>query len=381
MAAHPTNRLAVPAPTPPKAVLNRFRDGLVIPAHPLALTKDGKLDETSQRALTRYYLAAGAGGLAVGVHTTQFEIRDDEYGLLKPVLELAAETARQADSANARTDDTVLIAGVCGDTKQAVAEAALARDLGYHAGLLSLAALNDATEDALIEHAKRIAEELPVVGFYLQPAVGGRRLGYSFWRRFADIDGVIGIKVAPFNRYQTQDVLRAVVDSGRQAPGRGSDHADDEITLYTGNDDHIIFDLAGTWSFETDDDTRQSESVHFSGGLLGHWACWTRPAVSHLARCRAARFSGVIDAGLQVLAGQVTECNAALFDVANNFAGCIAGIHHVLASQGIMQNVRCLDPDECVSPGQIDLIEGIRTHYPHLTDDAWVAEHVDDWRR
>lgn len=365
-------------PLPPDDILKRFRGGLVIPAHPLALDEDGRFDESSQRALTRYYLATGAGGIAVGVHTTQFEIRDPKHGLLKPVLELAAETARNHAATSADHDETdrprsdpVLIAGVCGKTEQAGAEATIARETGYHAGLLSLAALTDSTEDDLIAHADRVAQEIPIVGFYLQSAVGGRRLGYSFWRRFLEIPNVIGIKVAPFNRYATQDVLRAVAHSGRAG----------EVALYTGNDDHIILDLASTWEFPADDGSADHTPVHFCGGLLGHWACWTRPAIRHLELCKSAQARGQIDAPLQVLAAQVTEANAALFDVANNFAGCIAGIHYVLKSQGLMRSMRCLNPSEQLSRGQAGLIDAVRVNYPHLVDDGFVAEHLEAWLR
>ncbi len=353
-------------PLPDPVKLAHFASGLVIPAHPLALTASGQLDERSQRALTKYYLAAGAGGIAVGVHTTQFEIRDPGVNLLAPVLELAAETVRSTPDHGT----TFLIAGVCGDTDQAAGEAQIARDLGYDAGLLSLAALGDAGEARLLEHSRTVASILPIVGFYLQPAVGGRVLSYSFWRQFAEIPNVIGIKVAPFNRYMTQDALRAVSHSERAS----------EIALYTGNDDHIVLDLASSWQFPADGHTSPPRSVHFSGGLLGHWACWTRPAVTHLERCKEARSSGMIDAQLQTLSGEVTESNAALFDVANNFAGCIAGIHYVLHSQGLMQHPRCLNPNEIMSPGQQELIQSIRAEYPHLTDDEWVAEHLDAWR-
>jgi dihydrodipicolinate synthase/N-acetylneuraminate lyase len=361
-------------PLPPDRVLKQFRGGLVIPAHPLALDDDGRFDESSQRALTRYYLAAGAGGIAVGVHTTQFEIREPKHGLLQSVLELAVETVRSTETRIGNGDGlgrTVLIAGVCGKTAQAVGEATLARETGYHAGLLSLAALGGATEDQLIAHADRVAQELPIVGFYLQAAVGGRRLDYNFWRRFADIPNVIGIKVAPFNRYATQDVLRAVAHSGRAQ----------EIALYTGNDDHIILDLASTWEFPADDGSADHTSVHFCGGLLGHWACWTRPAIRHLELCRSAQMRGEIDSPLQVLAVQVTEANAALFDVANNFAGCIAGIHYVLRSQGLMRSLRCLNPREQLSLGQAELIDAVRVNYPHLVDDGFVTEHLETWLR
>ncbi|MBM3784822.1 MAG: dihydrodipicolinate synthase family protein [Acidobacteria bacterium] len=322
--------------------LDRFRAGTVIPAHPLALTGAGKLDERRQRALTRYYVGAGAGGVAVGVHTTQFAIR--EAGLLRPVLELArAETPA----------DAVAIAGACGPTRQAVAEAALARDLGYDAVLLSMAAV---TENE-IDHVRAVAGVMPVVGFYLQPAVGGRALPYSFWRQFAEIENVIGIKMAPFNRYQTIDVVRAVAESGR-----------DGIALYTGNDDNIVLDLLTPHRFG-------GKTLRVSGGLLGHWAVWTLRAVEMQVMLRTAAPSE----DLLRLAIEVTDSNAAFFDAANGFQGCIAGLHEVLRRQGLLVNTRCLDPREALSPGQIEEIDRVYAAYPHLNDDAFVRENLDRW--
>ena len=356
----------VPAddPAPPAPVLDALRDGLVIPAHPLALTHTGGLDERHQRALTRYYHAAGAGGLAVGVHTTQFAIRD--IGLLEPVLALAADALRACDAATAR--QTVLIAGVCGDTRQAVAEAALATGLGYHAGLLSLAALPDAPLDRLLDHCRAVARVLPLVGFYLQPAVGGRALPVAFWREFVQIPNVVAVKVAPFDRYRTLDVVRAVAESGRAG----------EVALYTGNDDHLLLDLLATHEVATEGGP---VAVRFAGGLLGHWACWTRRAAEHLALAKAHRAADAVPAALLTLAAQITEANAALFDPSHAFAGCIAGIHEVLHRQGLLSSPRCLDPDECLSPGQRDEIDRVYRLYPHLTDDAFVAEHLDEWLR
>ncbi len=349
---------------PPPWVSDALRDGLAIPAHPLALTADGALDERHQRALTRYYHAAGAGGLAVGVHTTQFEIRD--VGLLESVLTLAADAVAACDQATGRR--TVQIAGVCGGTAQAVAEARLATDLGYHAGLLSLAALPDADLDALLAHCVEVARVIPLVGFYLQPAVGGRALPVEFWRRFAQIPNVVAIKVAPFDRYRTLDVIRAVAESGRA----------DEVALYTGNDDHILLDLLTRYEIGLEGGT---QALRFAGGLLGHWACWTQRAVEHLEVAKAHRRSGEISSSTLTLAAQITESNAALFDPTHDFAGCIAGIHHVLHRQGLMASPRTLDPNETLSPGQGDAIERITRDAPHLTDDAFVAEHLDDWLR
>jgi dihydrodipicolinate synthase/N-acetylneuraminate lyase len=351
------------SPLPPDWVLNRLRHGLVIPAHPLALTRRRKLDERRQRALTRYYLAAGAGGLAVGVHTTQFAIREPQHGLLRPVLELVARTARETPS---KTGQPVLIAGICGQTAQAMREAELACELGYHAGLLSLGALRDATENERIAHCRQLASAIPLVGFYLQPAAGGCLLPYRFWRRFVEIPNVIAIKMAPFNRYQTLDVVRAVAESGRAG----------EITLYTGNDDHILLDLLTEFVIPT---RNGPQHIRMAGGLLGHWACWTRRAVELLERCHQLRRSKSIPAEQLTLAEQITDANAAIFDTAHGFAGCIAGIHEVLRRQGLLETTLCLDPHERLSRGQANEITRVTTAYPHLTDDAFVRENLEDW--
>ena len=351
-------------PFPPDWVCVALRAGQVIPAHPLALDAVGALDERRQRALTRYYHAAGAGGVAVGVHTTQFEIR--ARGLYEPVLALAAETIATCDAAAGR--QTVRVAGVVGPTAQAVVEARVAREAGYHAGLLSLAALPEAGVEALIAHCEAVAREIPLFGFYLQPAVGGRVLPASFWRRFVEIPNVVAIKIAPFNRYQTLDVVRVVAEAGRAA----------EVALYTGNDDHILLDLLTEYAVETADGTVRLGMV---GGLLGHWACWTRRAVEHLDACRRARASGVVSAELLTLAEQITDANAAIFDTAHQFAGCIPGIHEVLRRQGLLASTRCLNPHETLSPGQSAAIDRIAHAYPHLKDDDFVAEHLDEWLR
>ena len=356
------NMAAGPQLTP--EVRRRLHEGLVIPAHPLALTTDGKFDERHQRALTRYYHAAGAGGIAIGVHTTQFAIRDPRNALLKPVLELAAETADACDRTTGRR--TVKIAGVVGETSQASAEARLARELGYDIGLLSLAALPNATDEQLIEHARQVATEIPVFGFYLQPAAGGRLLSSNFWRRFAEMPNVAGIKIAPFNRYQTLDVVRAVAESGRAG----------DIALYTGNDDNIVLDLLTEFEFTT---TGGLVKLHFAGGLLGHWACWTKQAVELLEECQRARTSGNIPASLLLKAAQITEANAALFDAANGFAGCIPGIHHVLHGQGLLPSLRCLDPREALSSGQAEAIERVRREHPWMIDDDFVVHHRNNW--
>ncbi len=342
----------------------KLHEGVVIPAHPLALTRERRLDERRQRALTRYYHAAGAGGIAVGVHTTQFAIRELQHGLFDPVLRITAETVRKRDQRCER--QTVLIAGLCGQTAQAVAEAQCARELGYHAGLLSLAALPDADEDELIGHCHAVARELPLFGFYLQPAAGGRKLTHRFWRRFVEIPNVIAIKIAPFNRYQTFDVLRAVAESGR--------HSD--IALYTGNDDNILVDLLTEYVVATEGgDVR----LRIAGGLLGHWACWTRKAVELLADCKRCRHGDTLPANRLTLAAQVTDCNAAFFDADHGFAGCIPGIHEVLCRQGLLEGTWCLDPDETLSPGQSEEIDRVYRAYPHLNDDAFVASHSKEW--
>jgi hypothetical protein len=329
--------------------------GLVIPAHPLALNCERKLDERRQRALTRYYLAAGAGGIAVGVHTTQFAIRDPKFGLLEPVLRLAAEESRGSE--------LVKIAGVCGKRGQAMAEARLAVDLGYDAVLLSLADLKDATIPELLEHARSIASVIPIMGFYLQPAVGGRVLPYEFWRQFLEIENVVAIKIAPFNRYQTIDVVRAVAQSGRAQ----------DVALYTGNDDNIVNDLLTQFDFGN------NQRIRIVGGLLGQWAAWTKTAVSHLALVK--RHSDVVPGELLTLAQQVTDANAAIFDPAHQFRGCIPGIHEILRRQGLLEGRWCLDPREDLSPGQIEGIDRVCRSYPHLPDDTFVQEHLDDWLR
>ncbi len=328
-----------------------LRYGLAIPAHPLALTAERHLDERRQRALTRYYLAAGVGGLAVGVHTTQFAIRDPKIGLFEPVLALAAEEMNRA------ARPLVRIGGVCGATKQAVSEAQTLRELGYHAGLLSLGALRDATEAELLAHCREVAAVIPVVGFYLQPAVGGRALPYSFWRQFAEIENVVAIKIAPFNRYQTFDVVRAVADAGR-----------DDLALYTGNDDNIVADLLTPFRVG-------KKTLRIVGGLLGHWSVWAKCAVELLAECRSATASPAwLERGVEV-----TDSNAAFFDAANGFRGCIAGLHEVLRRQGLLEGTWCLDPHETLSAGQTDEIDRVYRAYPHLNDDQFVAAHRDEW--
>jgi dihydrodipicolinate synthase/N-acetylneuraminate lyase len=340
-------------------VLATLRKGAVIPAHPLALDAERKLDVRRQRALARYYLDAGAGGLAVGVHTTQFAIR--EVGLYRPVLELAMRSAM--DWSRQRP---IMIAGLSGRTAQAVAEAQMARDLGYHAGLLSLAALKGASEDELIEHAQTVAREIPLVGFYLQPAVGGLVLPVSFWRRFATIENVAAIKIAPFNRYRTLDVVRGVIEAG----------ATERITLYTGNDDHIVLDLLTPFTVVANGGPT---TVRIKGGLLGHWSVWVKKAVELLERIHAADAANNVPADLLALDSQVTDCNGAIFDVANNFHGVIAGCHEILRRQGLLAGIWCLDPNETLGLGQKEEIDRVCAAYPHLNDDAFVRANLERW--
>lgn len=336
--------------------------GQVIPAHPLALTAERTLDERYQRALTRYYVDAGAGGLAVGVHTTQFAIRSPRHGLYRPVLELAAETARAMHPGNALP--FALVAGVLGETKQAVAEAEMAVALGYDIALLGLGALGNASETVLIEHCRTVAEVIPLFGFYLQPAVGGRVLSYRFWRRFAEIERAWAIKIAPFNRYQTLDVIRAVSDAGRN-----------DLALYTGNDDSIVTDLLTPFPVP---DGGQMHSRRLVGGLLGQWAVWTRSAVELLRRIHAAA-DDVLPREWLYQAAAWTGANGAIFDAANAFSGCIPGIHEVLRRQGLLRGTWCLDPAERLSAGQSDEIDRIARVFPYLSDDSYVAEHLDSW--
>lgn len=343
-------------------IRGRLHEGVVIPAHPLALKEDRSLDVQRQAALTRYYLAAGAGGIAVGVHTTQFAIR--EAGLYEQVLRIAAEAVDATPTAK----PVIKIAGVVGPTAQALNEAEIAAALGYDVALLGLGGLNDWSEDELIAHVVEITKILPVFGFYLQPSVGGRHLSYAFWRRFADLEGVVAIKIAPFNRYWTLDVVRAVAESSRR----------DEIALYTGNDDNILTDLLTAYRFVVDDVPVEKRIV---GGLLGHWAVWTERAVAQLDACHRAMESG---SGMEIrellrTGVSVTDSNAAFFDTANSFLGCIAGLHEVLRRQGLFEGRWCLDPVEDLSASQMEEIDRVYAAYPELNDDAFVSAHRDEW--
>ncbi len=348
-------------------VRQHLRLGQVIPAHPLALTPARRLDERRQRALTKYYVAAGAGGVAVGVHTTQFAIRAPEVGLYRPVLELAAEVARAAIAANPRP--FILVAGAVGTTANAVAEAETAAALGYDAILLSLGAWRDTDDAAILDHCRAVAGVLPLFGFYLQPTVGGRALSYGFWREFAEIENVWAIKIAPFDRYKTLDVVRAVAAAGR-----------DDVALYTGNDDNIILDLLTPFPAES---SSRETTRQIVGGLLGQWAVWTRGAVRLLERARAARTASTLDREWLALASALTDANGAIFDAANSFAGCIPGIHEVLRRQGLLCGTWCLEPHEALSPGQADEIDRVMRRYPFFgaEDDAFIRENLDNWLR
>jgi hypothetical protein len=343
----------------PPAVLAALRQGVVIPAHLLALDVGRRLDLRRQRALTRYYLDAGAGGLAVGVHATQFAIR--QAGLYEPVLRLAMDTVVEW------TDrPVVMIAGIAGRTAEARREAELAREIGYHAGLLSLGAMKGAAEDELVAHCLAVSRVMPLVGFYLQPAVGGIPLSARFWERFAAIDNVVAIKIAPFNRYRTLDVVRGVVAA----------RAEDRVTLYTGNDDHIVLDLVTPYSIRRG---TEDVAVRIRGGLLGHWSVWTKAAVECLRIAHLVVDRGAIPLEVLELDSRVTDANAAFFDVAHDFAGCIAGCHEVLRRQGLFAGRWCLDRDEDLSPGQADEITRVIGAYPEFDDTPFVRANLERW--
>ncbi|MBI5716542.1 MAG: dihydrodipicolinate synthase family protein [Burkholderiales bacterium] len=362
----------------PADILAMLKGGVVIPAHPLALDAARRFDARRQRALTRYYLDAGVGGLAVGVHSTQFAIR--EKGLYAPVLRAAAETVRDGTGATGATGapaprrPVLMIAGLAGRTAQAVGEAWIARGEGYHAGMLSLAAMKGASIDELLEHCRAVAGVMPLVGFYLQPAVGGIALPAAFWQRFAEIENVVAIKIAPFDRYRTLDVVRGVVAA----------RAEERVTLYTGNDDHIVLDLLQPFVVKRSTGSgEETVTMHIRGGLLGHWSVWTHTAVALFERTRAAvraaARSGQVDADLLALDSRVTDCNSAFFDVANGFAGCIAGCHEVLRRQGLLEGIWCLDPAETLSPGQAEEITRVYREHADLADDAFVAANLERW--
>ncbi len=341
--------------------------GHVIPAHPLALTSSRMMDERHQKALTRYYVAAGAGGIAVGVHTTGFPIHDGDVGLYRPVLELAAETATAALSVSPRP--FIRVAGLVGDTAQALREARTAMDLGYHCGLLSLGTWRDSTDAEIIAHCRRVSEAIPLFGFYLQPAVGGRRLGHTFWREFAQIANVVAVKIAPFDRYATLDVVRAVIEAGRE-----------DIALYTGNDDSIIPDLVTDFRIMNDG---RPITRYFPGGLLGQWAVWTSRAVAMLNDIKSWREGGstALPSEWLTRGASLTAANAVIFDAANAYRGCIPGILEVLRLRGLVRGTWTLDAAEQLSPGQAGEIARLSMLHPELADDAFVEEHIDDFLR
>lgn len=336
-----------------------------MPACPLPLDAEGRWSERHHRALVRYYVEAGAGGIAVGVHTTQFEIREPEHGLMRPVLELVAAELGALAGGGKGEEPIVKIAGICGRLKQAFAEAQMAAELGYEAGLLSMGELHDLTEKEVIEHCRIIAKVIPVVGFYLQPTIGGRVFSYRFWRRFVEIPEVVAIKMAPFNRYQTWDVVRAVLESGR-----------DEVALYTGNDDNIINDLLTPFRYRVNGEVRRR---FVDGGLLGQWAVGTKRAVEMLKAIREERTKELIDPVWLERNVALTDANGVMFDAANDFAGCIPGIMEVLRRQGLVPSNRCLSPDVVLSPGQAAELDRIEEAYPFLHDNEFVRENLDRW--
>ncbi len=351
----------------PDSILTRFREGCVIPALPLALNSKGSFDVRSQGAILRYYMDAGAGGVAVGVHSTQFAIRDIP-GFFEKILSFASEILDEWSDGSGQP--AMKIAGICGGREQALKEAELAVSAGYHAGLVSLTALAGNPESVLLDHVAAVARVIPVVGFYLQTAVGGQPLSFDFWREFASVDNVLGVKIAPFDRYATLDVVRGLVESGRC----------DDVTLYTGNDDNIVLDLLTPYRLT--DRNGIIRTVRIVGGLLGHWGVWTSAAVQLFGDMRRLASSDeAITPEILTLAQEVTDMNAAVFDSANNFAGCIPGIHEVLHRQGLMSSPRCLDPDERLSPGQAEELDRVCKAYPHLTDDSFVAGNLEAWRK
>ena len=348
----------------PADIRRKVKKGVVIPAMPLALNPDRTFDEKHQRALVRYYLDANVGGIAVGVHSTQFQIRDPEIGLFEPVLRLVSGTI----DAWCRPQANILkVAGLCGKTEQALKEAEFAVENGYHAGLLSLSAFAQDDIDTMMDHCEKLAAVMPIFGFYLQPSVGGRILPYAFWRKFVEIDNVLAIKIAPFNRYQTFDVIRAVCDAGRE----------NDIALYTGNDDNIVIDLLTEYRIQTEGGEK---AVTIVGGLLGHWSVWTKTAVDLLAQIHDLTENNLpLPRQMLSRAQEITDANAAFFDAANNYRGCIPGLHEVLRRQGLFQGTWCLNENEILSPGQTEQIDRIYLSYPHLNDDAFVGENLEKW--
>lgn len=345
--------------------LEILKSGTVIPATPLALDENRRFDEYSQRLLMKYYLNCGVGGIATAVHSTQFEIRDPEVNLFEPILKLVSDEIDAFENKTGRV--IVKVAGVCGKTEQAVKEATLAKKYGYDAVLLSPGGLNSLSEDELVKRTKAVAEVMPVIGFYLQTAVGGRHFSFEYWQKICEIPNVVAIKAAPFNRYMSLDIARAAALSTRS----------DEITLYTGNDDNIVIDLLTTYKFDVNGKRYEKG---FEGGLLGHWSVWTKRAVELFERCKNEKTNGTISSEMLTLANAVTDSNAVLFDGANAFAGCIPGLHYVLKKQGLMKSLNCINPNEVLSPGQDTEIERIYAMYPNLVDDDFVKENIESWK-
>jgi dihydrodipicolinate synthase/N-acetylneuraminate lyase len=348
-----------------KTLMKRFKEGFVIPAQPLALDEKRKFMPRNQRALCRYYIDAGAGGIAVAVHSTQFEIRSPDIRLFEPVLSMTAQFIDEY--AAARKKEILKIAGVCGKTRQALSEAEFAVNNNYQACLLSLAAMKDESISGMIKHIKEVSRIMPIIGFYLQSSVGGKVLPYEFWRKFFDIENIIAVKIAPFNRYRTFDVVRALCESGREK----------DVVLYTGNDDNIIADLLTEYRIVSSKGTKR---VRIKGGLLGHWCVWTRKAVEQLEEIHKTIANGDSIPGSLLTKGiEVTDANAAFFDTANNFAGCIPGIHEVLRRQGLLKGIWCLNTHEKLSPGQKEEIDRVYKSYPHLNDDDFVRKNIEKW--
>ena len=349
----------------PQPILNAIRRGTVIPATPLALDRNRKFDERRQRALIRYYIDAGVGGVAVGMHFTQFEIRTPGVDLFEPVLRICSEEIDRCAKAAGRP--IVKVAGISGRTATALEQAETARRLGYHFGIASMAAFRGAMEQEMIHHMRELAKVMPMFGFYLLTGVGGIHLPYSFWRELVEIENVVGIKIAPFDRYGTVDVARALADSGR----------DNEITLYTGNDDSILYDFLTPYRFGPPESAR---TVRIRGGLLGQWGCWTKRAVELHERLLGIIASGEsIPPELLTLSAQITDANAALFDPAHNYSGSIPGVNEILRRQGLLEGIWTLKRDEVLSPGQLEEIDRVCAAYPHLTDDDFVRQNLDRW--
>ena len=345
--------------------LKKLKEGTVIPATPLALDDNRTFDETTQKLLMKYYLNCNVGGIATAVHSTQFEIRKPEIALFEPVLKTVSEEIDKFEKEN----DTVIVkvSGVCGETEQAVREAEIAKKYGYDAVLLSPGGLGEKSEEYMIERTKAVARIMPVIGFYLQTACGGRQFSYDYWAKICEIPGVVAIKCASFNRYSTLEVVRAAALSSRC----------DDITLYTGNDDNIVIDLVTNYKFEKDGKT---VIKGFDGGLLGHWSVWTKKAVEIFEMTKSVKNNETISADILTLASEVTDTNSAFFDTTHTFRGCIAGLHEVLRRQGLMKNIYCLNPDETLSEGQLDEINRVYEKYPHLNDDDFVKENINKWK-